>query len=281
MGSILEVTESGDSIGHTLLRPDTEQCDQPSTGPVSLPMANELFNMFDQKMNQYLWGGIALVHSDLSSAQRSSPLLSTAILTVACLHIPGKEALFDKCYDRFVSLVANAMVSSNNSLDDVRALVIGAFWISNLSWKLSGLAVRIATELNLHQSYQQVSRGDTGKFAQLRLWYLVYVCDHHFSIAYGRPPMIHESDAIRNHESFLSHGLHNVADQRIISQVALFICLTDAYHAFGIESDSPLNESDLRTLREFNLRIDKWRLHWESQLGKCGFSRISICAHSQ
>ena len=268
MGSILDVTGTGEILGRTALAPDKAQCDLPSTDLVSRSMANDLFKLFDQKMNQYLWGGIALVHSDFASVQRSSSLLSAAILTVACLHVPSKETLFDRCYDKFVSLVANAMISPNNSLDDIRALVIGAFWLSDLSWKLSGLAVRIATELNLHQSYQQVSRGDTGKFAHLRLWYLLYVCDHHFSIAYGRPPMIHENDAIRNHESFLTLGLHNSADQRIISQVALFICLTDAYHAFGIETNSPLKEADLRKLREFNLRIENWRVQWQSQLGK-------------
>jgi hypothetical protein len=279
MGSILDVTGPGEILGSTALDPDKTQCDLPSTGLVSLSLANELFDLFNQKMNQYLWGGIALVHSNFISVQRSSSLLSAAILTVACLHVPDKEALFDKCYDKFVSLVANAMVSPNNSLDDIRALVIGAFWLSNLSWKLSGLAVRIATELNLHQSYQQVSRGDTEKFPHLRLWYLIYVCDHHFSIAYGRPPMIHENDDIRNHESFLTLGLHNSADQRIISQVALFMCLTDAYHAFGIETNSPLKELDLRKLREFNLRIESWRVQWQSQLGEYDRSLAGACVY--
>lgn len=93
--------------------------------------------------------------------------------------------------------------------------------------------------------------------------------------------MIHENDAIRNHENCLSFGLHNAADLRIISQVALFICLTDAYHAFGIETNSPLKEPDLGKLREFNLRIENWRVQWQSQLGKYGTSEVVASAHGQ
>jgi len=42
------------------------------------------------------------------------------------------------------------MLDRYHALDDVRVCAIGAFWLSDVSWKLSGHAIRIATELNLH-----------------------------------------------------------------------------------------------------------------------------------
>lgn len=275
MSSVLDVTSrSCDLHGHTPLAPGYMQDDLVSRGQLPLPVATEMFKIFNEKMNQYLWGGIALVHGDLASVRRSSSLLCAAILAVACLHVPGKETLFDICYNEFVALVSKTSINLRNSLDDVRALVIGAFWLPDLSWKLSGLAVRIATELNLHQSFQQLLRGDNEKVAHVRLWYLLYVCDHHFSIAYGRPPMIHESYAIRSHEKFFSLGIHTSSDYRIVCQVALFICLTDAYHTFGIETNSPLEEADFGRLRNYNLQIENWRVQWQPRLGKSSPSRI-------
>jgi hypothetical protein len=50
---------------------------------------------------------------------------------------------------------------------------------------------------------------------------MLYVCDHHFSIAYGRPPMIAESVQIREHERFLQLPFANALDYRILSQVHL------------------------------------------------------------
>lgn len=74
---------------------------------------------------------------------------------------------------------------------------------SSVSWKLSGHTIRIATELNIHQPFSRAMEGDREHFLRARLWYMLYVCDKHFSIAYGRPPMIAESLQIRDHELFL------------------------------------------------------------------------------
>jgi hypothetical protein len=77
-----------------------------SSGKIDEMEAKALFHLFDTSLNHYLWGGIALVHSDLTSVRKSSTLLLAAILTVAALHIPGKEQTFDICYTEFVALVS-------------------------------------------------------------------------------------------------------------------------------------------------------------------------------
>ncbi|KAG8419424.1 hypothetical protein J3458_004291 [Metarhizium acridum] len=124
----------------------------------------------------------------ISQGKASSSLLTAAILAVTALHAQDDGTSFDVCYPIFLELVSQAMFDRYHSLDDVRGLCIGAFYLSDLSWKLSGLAVRIATELNLHQ-FCAMAIGDRPEYVEeARLWYLLYVCDHHFSIAYGRPP---------------------------------------------------------------------------------------------
>jgi hypothetical protein len=99
-----------------------------------------------------------------------------------------------------------------------------------------------------------------------RLWYFLYVCDHHFSIAYGRPPVIHNDGSITNHEQFLALPGISQADFRLHSQVSIFIILTEVYNAFGPDVEQVLKEEDLVRLRHFNIALDSWRVKWEPQL---------------
>lgn len=182
MGSLYEVTQLGDigSSGRSGRLSASARTslttDFISRGVVDLQEANELFLHFNRVLNHYLWDGVILVHKDLTSVRMSSSMLSAAILTVTALHMPNKESTFNKCYAEFSDLASGSMLSHDHSFDDLRALCIAAFWLADVSWKLSGYAVRIATELNLHQSYRKAVQGSPEHKEQARLWYILYVC---------------------------------------------------------------------------------------------------------
>jgi hypothetical protein len=177
MGSLYEVTQLSDIQESTPERHHTSDRDSDliSRGVVDLQEAEELFYFFDQVLNRYLWDGIALVHKDLTSVRNSSSMLSAVIFTVTALHMPNKERLFDICYTEFAKLASESMLDRHHTLDDLRALCVGAFWLADVSWKLSGYAVRIATERGLHQSYRKATQGSPEHQEQARLWYLLYV----------------------------------------------------------------------------------------------------------
>jgi hypothetical protein len=247
-----------------------------SRGEMPLDEAEKLFAFFKKRMNQFLWGGIALVHDDLTSVRKSSPLLATAIIVVASLHMPESQDTFNICYNEFTMLVSRSTLNRHHTLDEIRALAIGAFWLSDLSWQLSGHAVRVATEINLHQCVQKLLRGKTGHFQGAQVWYILYVCDHHFSIAYGRPPVIHEDYSVRNYERFLESSQAGPADLRLIAQVALFQTLTRAYHAFGSDIEQPLTEANFSSLRAFNIEVEQWRQLWQPRLGMLELALVSF-----
>uniref|UniRef100_A0A093XVV8 Transcriptional activator of proteases prtT n=1 Tax=Talaromyces marneffei PM1 TaxID=1077442 RepID=A0A093XVV8_TALMA len=193
MGSLFEVTQLSHSRGNSPTRqyaPDRMvAADFISRGVVDLAEAEELFAYFDGRLNHYLWDGMVMHHANLLSVRQSSTLLTSAVLAVTALHIPKKERVFDTCYAEFARLASDSMLNRHHSLDDLRALCIGAFWLSDVSWKLSGYAVRIATERNLHQCYRKAIQGSPEHREQTQLWYILYILEHHFSIAYGRPPL--------------------------------------------------------------------------------------------
>lgn len=240
-------------------------------------------------LNHYLWVGLEQTHPSFHSVRMSSELLTATILAVTALHIPTSAETFDKCYREFLALISSSMFSRYHSIDDVRGLCIAAFWLSDVSWKLSGHAIRIATELNIHQSFTKALEGDREHFLRARLWYMLYVCDHHFSIAYGRPPMIAENTQIREHELFLTSPFADALDARILSQVSLMQILTRVYDRFAERrlpdprtirtgtsgshdsSSLMLSEEDFVDVRNFNLEIEQWRMRWYARQQSNGF----------
>jgi hypothetical protein len=119
--------------------------------------------------------------------------------------------------------------------------------------------------MNLHMSYQKLMRGHEDHRDNVRLWYAIYVCDNQFSIAYGRPSIIHEDVAIKNIEHFLDSPKTTPGDIRLGAQVTLFKILTEAYIAYGSDPEQPLTEPDFQQLRLFSFAIEQWRLAWQTR----------------
>ncbi|KAJ5884961.1 hypothetical protein N7495_009471 [Penicillium taxi] len=270
MGSLYEVTqlsENRESSPGQAYSPDVALVtDFISRGVVDLQEAEELFYHFDQVLNRYLWDGVLLAHKDLTSVRRSSSMLLAAILAVTALHMPTKERTFDTCYTEFAKLASESMLGNHHNMDDIRALCIGAFWLADVSWKLSGYAVRIATERNLHQFFRKAIQGSPEHQEQARLWYLLYTLDHHFSIAYGRPPIIHEDASIQQHNMFTQTPSVSQGDLRLHSQVDLFIILTQSYFAFGPDVDLEVPESAFPKIDAFDEDLKDWKSTWLPRL---------------
>lgn len=198
-------------------------------------------------------------------------------MVVASLHIPGKEKIHLLCHKQLRDLIAVSMFDRFHTLEDIRALCIAAFWVPDLSWKLSGHCVRMATELNLHQAFYKAfySQSQTlaereHAFEKARLWYLLYVLDHHFSIAYGRPPVTAELQAIKEYETFLHAPECTPSDRRVLSQVSLFIILSKAYNVFGLEAERLIEGEDatLLTHLRFIEDLERWKKHFRHTLNQ-------------
>jgi hypothetical protein len=106
-----------------------------SKGVVSLQDAEEMLTRFSALLDQHLWCRAALVHDNLDSVRKSSPMLLATIITVAALHTPGKEELFDEVYTEFLTLICDFTFDQINDLDDIRAYCIGALWLPPVSCK--------------------------------------------------------------------------------------------------------------------------------------------------
>lgn len=284
MGSLFEVTQlntlrSRLKYGDPARRNSRKNMEHDliSMGVITAEEAEDMFSLFKTSLSRYLFDATIHESRSLLSVRESSTLFFTAIITVTSLHIPGKERVHATAHKHLRDLIATSFFDRFHTLEDIRALCIAAFWLPDLSWKLSGHCVRMATELNLHQAFykalysQKQSHADREHaFERARLWYLLYVLDHHFSIAYGRPPVTTELQAIKEYDVFLNAPECTPSDRRVLSQVTLFIILSRAYNHFGLEAERLMDGDDvtLLTHQRFIEDLDRWRYQFRHALNR-------------
>jgi len=230
-----------------------------SRGIVTDEEAQQFLDVYQDRLDHFLYSILGDRRSLLQILSKSSLLLA-AICAVGALHLASPK--FDELQREFVSIASSASFSRQCTTDDVQGLCVGAFWLSGISWMCVGAAVRMASELHLHRSIFKALSGDRAHYLNTRLYYLVYVCDHQFSIAFGRPPMTREDDAIRASSRFL--GLEDAVedDARLVSQVQFWMVGSDIYQTFGVDVERPLDGAMIETLRRLSIRLDKFRADW-------------------
>lgn len=248
----------------------------------------------------------------LEELRSSSTLLLLAVLAVAALHrrdvsvSSGREARgggggchpFQLLYRDFVRLAATLSFSRQQTLDDIRALVIGAYWLPDISWILVGTAVRVATERGLHLSYKKTPSssssngvvaltptsttstassctygGATGSgsngeaetwYQEARLYFLIYLVDHHASIPHGRPPMTRQHSVIRHATDWLSRCSCNsqiglrAPDQRLISHTQLWETMHDLIDFAGTDVNKALDRTSVELSARFETKLKRW-----------------------
>lgn len=110
-----------------------------------------------------------------------------------------------------------------------------------------------------------------------RLTEICQTLEHHFSIAYGRPPIIHEDPAITQHNTFTQSSSVSQGDLRLHSQVDLFIILTRIYFAFGPDVDLEVPESEFPKIDQFDMDLGDWKTAWLPRLGESLERAITSC----
>lgn len=238
---------------------------------ITIVEAEEMLALFQSTQSQHLFSATLPDDVTVESIRASSTVLFTAIMMVAALYMPGREALHQTLHGHFMGLVSSSIFDRFHSIDDLKAMAIAALWQPYLSWKLSGLAIRMATELNLHHAFytafcdEQASVEEQNDcLEKTRLWYLLYVLDHQSSIAYGRPPMMSELRPIKDSELLLNSHLCITADRMLIAQVTGMVVLSRAFEHFGLNPKRILPGDDASILNHlrFTDNVQSWRDEW-------------------
>ncbi|OAR01057.1 hypothetical protein LLEC1_02638 [Akanthomyces lecanii] len=265
-----------------------------SRGIITLEAAQSYFDAYQTRLDHFPYRILGdMEMRTLEYARSSSPLLVAAVSTVGALHLASPD--YQSCCAAFLSQCASQTFSKDVNIDDIRALCIGAFWLGEVAWTLVGTAVRMATELHLHKSFFKALHGDKTAYLHARLYYLVYICDHHFSIPFGRPPLTRQCEAIRSVRKFLDFPHTTEVDARLVSHVLRWTVLSEAVDSFGVDVNRPLGDADLPALRRYNINMDTLRAEWMERFApnphignyprkgvalQYHFSKLYLCSHA-
>ncbi|KAK4946061.1 hypothetical protein LTR10_014863 [Elasticomyces elasticus] len=239
-------------------------------GLIKLEDAEHLANYYLSKLDPYIWH-ICPDYKDLDSFRQRSPTLTACVLTVAALHDTKLGHLYSICNKEYRRLVANAMFERKIDMEYLRALVLGSYWLSDISWTLSGYAIRRASEFHLRQYYHEISESvrspekvDQTKLQEaidgIRVLYLLYICDHHLSILYGRSSIMRDNESyITGWEAYLACSLSTDADRRIAGQICLMYLMNQIRESLGPEdTNAVLPTSALSKIAGFERDLDDW-----------------------
>jgi hypothetical protein len=235
-------------------------------GALSLADAESLFSLYRDRLDRYMYG-IGCRYMALEELRRKSPILSAATLTVAALHDPKADSIYGICSGEFRRLMEKSMFERRIDRDYLRAMCIASYWLSDLSWMLSGYAIRRAAECNLHNSYNQAIKEQSQEAADCaRLWYILYICDQHLATLYGRPSIVQEDSSIQGWEQFLKSPVANEEDKRLTGQVMLVSILRNIRELFGTDKGEPVPRVYLNHILQFRRQLDQWYTRWMKDL---------------
>ncbi|KAK7969671.1 hypothetical protein PG988_008744 [Apiospora saccharicola] len=232
-----------------------------SRGQLSLEDAERLFNLYMSHLDHFMYG-IGGRHRTLDGLRRSSRLLAACIFTVAALHDPQSNVIYGVCSKEFRRLVASSMFQRQIDRDYLRALSIGAYWLSDISWILSGHASRRASEFNISGLYRRVvSEGNPDALDYIRIWYILYISDQHLSTLFGRSSVIRDDLTVQGWDEFIECPATNEEDNRLASQVRS-PCSTfsteSASYLVGPDNGEPISKVYVMQISGFSRQLDQW-----------------------
>jgi hypothetical protein len=112
-------------------KPDVISC-----GMISEAAAQELFDFYNEHLDKHIYNILETVGSLSETRQRSS-LLTAAICAVAAFVSASDQ--FENCLKAFTDEVAGQLFAKEHTFDEVRALCIGSFWLTDVSAALCSL----------------------------------------------------------------------------------------------------------------------------------------------
>lgn len=128
---------------------------------------------------------------------------------------------------------------------------------------LTSEAVRIGTELDLHRCITKMPHDKRECYDRTRLYYMLYLCDHHCSLSHGRPPLTRDFHSLKNPRDFLQSKYSTQADRKLISQIELWSISSRVFDVFGADIENPIASHRSAEVKRLSDAYDQWYDEWQ------------------
>ncbi|QRV95926.1 Fungal specific transcription factor domain [Ceratobasidium sp. AG-Ba] len=214
-----------------------------------------LFKIFFEQLNPFVAILDPSMHTPAFVFGRC-PFLFTAICAISSRYYRKRPELYTIAMHFAKQSAATALIDGWKSVELVQAYILMSVypvparrWEEDRTWLYLGLAIRMATDLNLHLPWQGKATGEAHEreiLNRTRTWLICFNLDRSGATQFGRPPTIREDYIIRKSQDWykrseynLTMDVHLTAYTRLLRIVARF--LANVYS----DSNSPtaLNKS--------------------------------------
>ncbi|KAJ5601511.1 hypothetical protein N7510_011045 [Penicillium lagena] len=103
-------------------------------------------------------------------------------------------------------------------------------------------------------------------YDRTRLYWLVYLCDHHSSLSHGRPPLTRDFQSLRKPREFLQSYFTNPSDLTLISQVEMWSLSSKVFDMFGADIEWHVASQRGAELAQLSNSYERWSEEWLDML---------------
>jgi len=214
--SLIEKISPPDILVHGLVTPEDVE---------------KLFDIFYTRINPFISVLEPKLHTPALTFSRC-PFLFTVVCAIASRY-SDKPEVYPIAMHFAKSAAANALVDGWKSVELCQAYILMSIyavparrWEEDRSWLYTGLAIRIATDLNLHLLPQKPPTTEQQKLEMLnrtRIWIICFNLDKSTATQFGKPSTLKEDYIMRNSlEWYKSSEFNHPYDVHIIAYSSLF-----------------------------------------------------------
>ncbi|TFK93973.1 hypothetical protein K466DRAFT_593952 [Polyporus arcularius HHB13444] len=163
----------------------------------------------------YINPNVSLLDPVLYTAQKTywrSPFLFTAICGISSKFYSERPELYQQAMNCARLAGGSTLIGGQKSVETVAAYILLALypvparkWEEDRCWVYLGLAIRIATDINLHHPHTARPQNEQHAREMLnrtRLWLNCFNVDRSMASQYGKAPIISNTDYVANHSEF-------------------------------------------------------------------------------
>ncbi|KAF5375594.1 hypothetical protein D9757_008502 [Collybiopsis confluens] len=240
--------------------------------------AEKLFSIFFDLVNP----SVSIVDPVLYTAQKTvyrSPFLFTTICAISSRYYNAKPGLYHQLMNYAQLAAGTALIGGPKNLEMCIAYILLSLyppplkrWEESRGWLYLGVAIRIATELNLHLPNTAKPQNEMHAREQLnrtRVWLNCFNLDRSTGSQNGKPPVISNDDYIANHsEDWWKSSPYNMknfdiqlccynSELKVMAKFRSRI-YSDPSHPTGLNKDADLVGIAAETDEDFLLLQNKW-----------------------
>ncbi|KAF8907042.1 hypothetical protein CPB84DRAFT_1878586 [Gymnopilus junonius] len=179
----------------------------------------KLFQIFYERVNPFISLLDPVLHTPASTFARC-PFLFTVICAISSRYYADKSEIYPIAMHFAKHSAANALIDGWKSVELCQAYILMSIyavparrWEEDRSWLYTGLAIRIATDLNLHlvsTTKPQNELQEREILNKTRVWMICFNLDRSTATQFGKPSTIKEDFIVRSAKDWYKKSQYNL-----------------------------------------------------------------------